>query len=367
MKKVVRAPLVLDVLNIQGVQRQLEKLADLLNKIQKALGEYLERERASFPRFYFVGDEDLLEIIGNSKNVQRLQKHFKKMFAGVNTLTFNEDCTLVEGVASREAEQVVYKRKVSLVENPRINEWLTKTESEMKVSLAKFLADGVAGVQQFARAETIDQEKYMEWLDSYQAQLVVIAAQIAWTQNAEVALGKINGGDDLSPLEQVSGNVQKVLNVLADSVLLEQPQLRRKKLEHMITELVHQRDVTRLMVQKKMNSNQMFEWLMQMRFYFDPKNSDPLKQLDIVMSNAHFNYGFEYLGVVDKLVQTPLTDRCYFTLTQALEGKYGGSPFGPAGMEQKLLFINGDDCRSRSVCFISQQNGWLASVYFSPI
>ena len=129
----------------------------------------------------------------------------------------------------------------------------------------------------------------------------------------------------------MSGNVQKVLNVLADSVLLEQPQLRRKKLEHMITELVHQRDVTRLMVQKKMNSNQMFEWLMQMRFYFDPKQADPLKQLDIVMSNAHFNYGFEYLGVVDKLVQTPLTDRCYFTLTQALEGKYGGSPFGPAG------------------------------------
>ncbi|XP_075239024.1 cytoplasmic dynein 1 heavy chain 1-like isoform X4 [Convolutriloba macropyga] len=331
MKKVVRAPLVLDVLNIQGVQRQLEKLADLLNKIQKALGEYLERERASFPRFYFVGDEDLLEIIGNSKNVQRLQKHFKKMFAGVNTLMFNEDYTIVEGVASREAEQVVYKTKVSLIENPRINEWLTKTESEMKVSLAKFLADGVAGVQQFSTAEVIDQQKYMEWLDSYQAQLVVIAAQIAWTQNAENALKKIDGGVDLSPLEQVSGNVEKILNVLADSVLLEQPQLRRKKLEHMITELVHQRDVTRLMVSKKMNSSTMFEWLMQMRFYFDPKNSNPLKQLDIVMSNAHFNYGFEYLGVVDKLVQTPLTDRCYFTLTQALEGKYGGSPFGPAG------------------------------------
>lgn len=41
----------MDVLNIPNVQRQLERLADLLNKIQKALGEYLERERASFPRF----------------------------------------------------------------------------------------------------------------------------------------------------------------------------------------------------------------------------------------------------------------------------------------------------------------------------
>jgi hypothetical protein len=71
MRKVVKSPFVLDVLNIQGVQKSLERLADLLAKIQKALGEYLERERSSFPRFYFVGDEDLLEIIGNSKDVRQ--------------------------------------------------------------------------------------------------------------------------------------------------------------------------------------------------------------------------------------------------------------------------------------------------------
>lgn len=57
-------------------------------------------------RFYFVGDEDLLEIIGNSKNVEKLQKHFKKMFAGVSTLTLSEDATLVLGLASREGEEV---------------------------------------------------------------------------------------------------------------------------------------------------------------------------------------------------------------------------------------------------------------------
>lgn len=106
MRKVSKAPLVMDVLGIQGVQRALERLADLLGKIQKALGEYLERERASFPRFYFVGDEDLLEIIGNSKNVSRLQKHFKKMFAGVHTIILNEDSSLITGICSKEGEEV---------------------------------------------------------------------------------------------------------------------------------------------------------------------------------------------------------------------------------------------------------------------
>ena len=97
MKKVGKSPMVMDVLNIQNVQRSLERLADLLAKIQKALGEYLERERASFPRFYFVGDEDLLEIIGNSKNIARLQKHFKKMFAGIASVLVDESATVING------------------------------------------------------------------------------------------------------------------------------------------------------------------------------------------------------------------------------------------------------------------------------
>ena len=113
MKKVSKSPMVMDVLNIQNVQRSLERLADLLAKIQKALGEYLERERASFPRFYFVGDEDLLEIIGNTKNIPRLQKHFKKMFAGIAAVLLDDSGTVIHGIASREGEEVVFDKPVS--------------------------------------------------------------------------------------------------------------------------------------------------------------------------------------------------------------------------------------------------------------
>ncbi|XP_050295050.1 dynein heavy chain, cytoplasmic isoform X2 [Anthonomus grandis grandis] len=329
MKKVSKSPMVMDVLNIPGVQRALERLADLLGKIQKALGEYLERERTSFPRFYFVGDEDLLEIIGNSKNIARLQKHFKKMFAGVASIILNEDNTIITGIASREGEEVIFRTPVSTVEHPKINEWLTLVEKEMRVTLASSLTQAVQDIKQFK--DGIDPALFMEWCDKYQAQIVVLAAQIFWSEDVEAALAKMNGEPQKGTLEKVLQQVENTLNVLADSVLQEQPQLRRKKLEHLINEFVHKRTVTRKLIAGGVCSNKAFEWLCQMRFYFDPRQTEVLKQLTIHMANARFYYGFEYLGVQDRLVQTPLTDRCYLTMTQALEARLGGSPFGPAG------------------------------------
>lgn len=202
----------------------------------------------------------------------------------------------------------------------------------MRFTLAKMLAKAVATIAPF-REGNIDQAAFMCWCDDYQAQIVGLAAQISWSEDVEQALQAIqnNGNRNLAPLQKVLDSVQRTLGVLADSVLQEQPPLRRKKLEHLITEFVHKRDVTRRMIKSGVDSPKDFQWLSQMRFYFDPKQSNVLEQLSINMANAKFNYGFEYLGVQEKLVQTPLTDRCYLTMTQALESRLGGSPFGPAG------------------------------------
>ena len=67
-----------------------------------------------------------------------------------------------------------------------------------------------------------------------QAQLVVLSAQIAWSENVEAALTTISGGSDMSPMQEVQSNVEATLNVLADTVLMEQPPLRRRKLEHLV-------------------------------------------------------------------------------------------------------------------------------------
>jgi dynein heavy chain 1 len=326
MKKVNKSPFVLDVLNVAGIQKNLERLADLLTKIQKALGEYLEKERSSFPRFYFVGDEDLLEIIGNSKDIRRVMKHFKKMFAGISTLQIDEEETQLLGFASHEGEEVDFRSPIILAEYPRINDWLAKVEAEMRLSLAHLLSQAVADLKPIFKPDVGDDDLagLLNWVGVYPAQLVVLAVQTVWTELVESAIST-------SGLTGTLSLVTRLLDLLADSVLQDIPVLQRRKCEHLITELVHQRDVIRSLIASGTRDATDFAWLYHMRYYLNDSVEDTLLRLQVRMADAVFPYGYEYLGIPDRLVQTPLTDRCYLTLTQALDHQLGGSPFGPAG------------------------------------
>jgi len=322
MKKVSKSQLILEVINIEGLQRSLDRLSDLLAKIQKALGEYLERQRAAFPRFYFVGDEDLLEIIGNSKDIVKIQKHLKKMFAGLSSLQLADEDKSIIGMSSKEGESVSFHPIISLKDGPKINEWLSQVEQQMKLSLARILDESY---KELKTLNGVDGESYLLWVDKYPTQLVTLSAQMLWSTAVESAF------NDGRPLDQTLKTVEDTVSVLAGNIMADLPAIRRKKYEHLITELVHQRDVTRKLIANNVQSTKDFAWLYEMRFYYDDKNSNPLEKLTIEVANARFFYGFEYLGVGERLVTTPLTDRCYLTLTQALEARLGGNPFGPAG------------------------------------
>lgn len=148
MKKVSSKPNLLETMNISGLQKTLERLSEMLANIQKALGDYLETQRAAFARFYFIGDEDLLEIIGNSKDVAVVQRHFTKMYAGITSLKNEkrEGNDIIHTMLSREGEVVEFKKGVNITEDPKINIWLTKVDKEMQLTLATFLENVIGEI-----------------------------------------------------------------------------------------------------------------------------------------------------------------------------------------------------------------------------
>merc|ERR1711916_182251 len=70
----------------EGILDQINGMDETLDEIQKSLDDYLEKKRMAFPRFYFVSDDDLLEILGQSRDPVAVMKHIKKCFEGIKNL-----------------------------------------------------------------------------------------------------------------------------------------------------------------------------------------------------------------------------------------------------------------------------------------
>lgn len=71
---------------------KLNKMNDKLELIQRALERYLETKRHVFPRFYFISNDDMLEILGNARRPELIQPHYKKLFDNLNKLKMQKAC-----------------------------------------------------------------------------------------------------------------------------------------------------------------------------------------------------------------------------------------------------------------------------------
>ena len=74
------------LLCFSGLPETLSQISAKLEEIQKALDLYLETKRQIFPRFYFLSNDDLLEILGQSQNPEAMQPHLKKCFDNIKSL-----------------------------------------------------------------------------------------------------------------------------------------------------------------------------------------------------------------------------------------------------------------------------------------
>ncbi|XP_072311900.1 dynein axonemal heavy chain 9 [Eucyclogobius newberryi] len=313
-------PTVVETTNKEGLFGQLEDIQSRLALCEKALSEYLDTKRLAFPRFYFISSADLLDILSNGTDPQQVQKHLSKLFDNMAMMQFDLDedkssSHKALGMFSREDEYVPFNQPCDC--SGQVEVWLNAVLETMRSTVRHQMTEAVMAYEDKPRDQ---------WLLDFPAQVALTGTQIWWASDVGVAFARLEEGYDGALKEYLKKQVTQ-LNTLISLLIGQLSPGDRQKVMTICTIDVHARDVVAKMVAQKVENAQAFVWLCQLRHRW----ADTDKHCYADICDAHFLYSYEYLGNTPRLVITPLTDRCYITLTQSLHLTMSGAPAGPAG------------------------------------
>ncbi|XP_069510616.1 dynein axonemal heavy chain 9 [Ambystoma mexicanum] len=315
-----KTPNVVEATNKPGLFEKLEDIQNRLSLCEKALAEYLDTKRLAFPRFYFISSADLLDILSNGTDPHLVMRHLSKLFDNMAKMKFegsSEDSQskIALGMYSKEDEYVNFNEPCDC--SGQVESWLNRVLEAMRATVRHEMTEGVTAYEEKPREQ---------WLFDYPAQVALTCTQIWWTTEVGISFARLEEGYENVMKEYYKKQVNQ-LNTLITMLIGKLSHGDRQKIMTICTIDVHARDVVAKMIAQKVDNAQAFIWLSQLRHRWD----DEKKHCFANICDAQFMYSYEYLGNTPRLVITPLTDRCYITLTQSLHLTMSGAPAGPAG------------------------------------
>ncbi|KAI5645013.1 dynein heavy chain and region d6 of dynein motor domain-containing protein [Phthorimaea operculella] len=314
-----KTPNVVKGTNKEGLVEKLDGLQKDLVICEKALSEYLETKRLAFPRFYFISSADLLDILSNGNQAELVIRHLTKLFDSIAKLKFIESDNpgekISSGMIAKDGEYVPFEGTCDCTGPVEI--WLNRLQDIMRSSIRHYFGEAIVSYEEKPREQ---------WLFDFMAQVSLCGTQIWWTTEVNMAFARLEEGYD-NALKDYYKKQLAQLSTLITLLIGELSKQDRQKIMTICTIDVHSRDVVSKMIQQKVEAGSAFQWQSQLRHRWCDKEMHCFANI----CDAQFLYSYEYLGNTPRLVITPLTDRCYITLTQSLHLIMGGGPAGPAG------------------------------------
>jgi dynein heavy chain, axonemal len=342
MTRTVNDPLVLScLLPLEGTTNPsllstLRSNNEVLEMIQKSLEDYIDTKRQVFPRLYVLSNREVLELLSRTKDTHNIHDYISKCFDGVKAFRFQDEKLVIDSIKGKNKgyDEVIgwyghHEEYVNLsAGNIRLEgsceSWLSLFEQVMKSTLSSCFKDAAAAYANIVYSK--DNVSFLSFIASNPTQAFLVADQILFTSDVTGALFTAQVKMTVSTIVEIQAEMNRRIDLLADIIHRPVGQFVRLKLHLLLLQSIYHRDV--LTTLRSINSLSSYDWLKQMRYYFDVGQ----ESVNIKQSRNNFFYGYEYISDTSRLVITPLTDSCFLTLSSALAMNQGGALLGSSGI-----------------------------------
>ncbi|XP_053593840.1 dynein axonemal heavy chain 7-like [Microplitis demolitor] len=288
---------------------ELMVAAEKIEIINEAISRHLDSVRLIFPRFFFLSNNEIIEILFNKSNFERIKLLMQKCFQGIKDVKLNRSKEIVS-ILSDHREELLLKEKISCVPKESSSEnWLQSIESKITDSVRQEIVNNLFSIDMMALTKLNSPAMITECL-----------AKLFWTSNVQKCFF------DFTPTK-----LQQILddqNILIANTIADLKNLASRKqrliLMSLITIFCNQKEIVQQLIDTKTIKETDFYWIVQMRFYWQ-------ENIKVHMVNASKHYGYEfYTTDYPSLINTPLTDRCYRSIFEADRHHFFGALVGSA-------------------------------------
>eukprot|EP01135_Chromosphaera_perkinsii_P000864 Nk52_evm27s152 gene=Nk52_evmTU27s152 len=330
MSNAFHKPNVVETCSKEGFLMVLEKMQQNLEHCEKSFIRFLEEKRKSFPRFYFLSSTDLVQFFCRGNHPYHIDSHIAKLFSNIRGFEFEhhsgKPTKSIVGFHSRQGEYFEFQSPLEC--DGALETWIKKLESHSRECLRSGLKESVEGILD------LDKDARKKWVQNQSSQLTQAAVNIMWTGEIEKSLS----GKGLSELKEKCATemsqLQSYFSFLGSAD--NNTRLFHSKLSNLITVYLYKLEMIKLLLGKEVNGDEEFVWKTHMRYYL----SDDKQSLQVCMGSCQIQYGFEYIGNRERLITTPVTEKCLLSMCQSFKQCSGAAVIGGSGIGKTQTCID---------------------------
>ncbi|GIQ80521.1 dynein heavy chain [Kipferlia bialata] len=347
----------------RNVPGALELCESVLKGVERALSEYLDDKRRAFPRFYFVGDQDLLTIL-SAADPEAVTPHLRKLFGAVAAVTVDGTTKReIVGFSSVDGETIPLQRRIPCRANTRSEVWLPQLAQGISSSLRHSLLTGAKlppclplppgsvtrgdnGTYFLSKAGLGNASTDPNTLPG---EIACLLANVLFCADIEDALVGDGGETGPDPHQECTHRLKWALTSTTKSLaaLKNLPCEGDREVFHLktrilTTTLVHHMSMCRRLIECSTPGERAYQWFREIKYRLvvpapvaSPNASGDLSLggMDVacVCMGVSYPYFWEYQGLGARIVHSALTDKCIDACMVGMGLGYGGNPYGPAG------------------------------------